>query len=178
MVVIKTNFKEWIKQYEEDPCPQGNLARDIGQDPDFPADETNGDRIREYLKSKGACYAALKVADAMVFRYRAYNNPSKMEQYMEKERAALWDDREIEKSEFEKWQEEQKIKKKALAEERRITRQEMLKAHDLQRAQERSEDAAMDEAIWKRKIMESVLTIKLNERAQRKEEEDRNKWKV
>lgn len=42
-------FKEWMLKYREQDSPRGDLARDIGRDPSFPADS---EQARAYLSTK------------------------------------------------------------------------------------------------------------------------------
>ena len=64
------SFKKWSKQFENENSPEGDLAKDITADIDFPVRAYNRVTIIRYLNNKGACDAALDVAESMLLRYK------------------------------------------------------------------------------------------------------------
>lgn len=51
-------FTKWLKSFQEDNTPLGDLARDVSSDKDFPKTKSSK-KILEYLESKGACDGAI-----------------------------------------------------------------------------------------------------------------------
>lgn len=61
-------FKEWIKKYEKDEDPIGDLARDVSTDIEFPSEKYVPLRkkwlyLRIYLEEKHACDDCLDAFD-------------------------------------------------------------------------------------------------------------------
>lgn len=56
---MSMSFADWIKKYEGEASPVGDLARDILRDGRFPKNSKDKRRIKEYLWSRGACSECL-----------------------------------------------------------------------------------------------------------------------
>lgn len=52
-------YIDWIKQFENDESPIGDLARDIGYDKKFPKSNSKS-HILNYLKGRNACDGAIE----------------------------------------------------------------------------------------------------------------------
>ena len=62
-------FQTWIKQFENDDTPYGDLASDISFDDNFTQDNTY-DGIYFYLRRLGACTGAMETFNESWCEYR------------------------------------------------------------------------------------------------------------
>lgn len=62
-------FQVWIKQFEGDDTPRGDLAKDIASDSRFPSADTY-DEIYAHLKRRGACKDVIGTFKRAWNRYR------------------------------------------------------------------------------------------------------------
>lgn len=61
-------FKDWLRRFEKDENPRGDLARDVRSDKDFPCEKSvwlkkRETMIRSYLEEAGACNGCLDAFD-------------------------------------------------------------------------------------------------------------------
>jgi uncharacterized protein YozE (UPF0346 family) len=71
--MYKQSFKTWIKKFQNDDSPLGDLAQDIRVDKEFPS-FCSKNRLMSYLMSKNACDEALTVFEKA---YEAYSREIK-----------------------------------------------------------------------------------------------------
>lgn len=58
------HFRDWLKRFDKDMNPRGDLARDVLSDKDFPCEKCiklkkRETMIRRYLEDAGACYGCM-----------------------------------------------------------------------------------------------------------------------
>jgi uncharacterized protein YozE (UPF0346 family) len=62
------SFVKWLRQFEGEESPVGDLARDIRRDKEFP--KTKGHKgIREYLEGRNACEECLNAFEVVWEKY-------------------------------------------------------------------------------------------------------------
>ena len=67
-------FRVWIRQFDKDNFPIGDLSRDIADDSDFPK-KNDYDEILSYLEMENACFACLETYKSAWKMYWNKNNP-------------------------------------------------------------------------------------------------------
>ena len=65
------SFYSWLLQFKKDDTAIGDLARDAGNDSEFPRRSISNGHLKKYLESKHACDAAMNVLAEAFAQYKA-----------------------------------------------------------------------------------------------------------